>query len=153
MRVCSVGLAVAVALSAGACAGSSPTAASPATTVIVADAQAAPAGLPGWVIDTGVNGVSAVPLTCSDIECVESIQLQNMGPGCAANVDGSINVFSAPASTTSLTSSRAGLLIPSNPVLVPGQSVTVNVSVPNPAGRPDGYVVTVVLSWTNHACS
>ena len=153
MRLCAAGLAATATLCAVGCSSGSPTAASPVATVIVVGAPAPPAGLPGYVIDTGAGGKSDVPLTCSDLVCAETLQIQNTGPGCATNVDGAIDVYSAPAGLNSLLTSRSVLLIPYNPVLQPGQTVSVDVSVPIPASLPAGYVVTAVLGWTNHACS
>jgi hypothetical protein len=148
-----VRVALVLALSGHACSQGTPTTASSTANVIVVGAPAAPAGLPGYVIDTGSGGTSDVPLTCSDQVCVETIQLQNTGPGCAGNIDGSINLYLSPASPTSPLSTRAeGLLIPNNPVLAPGQVVSANVSVPPPGSLAAGYVVIAQLNWTNPTC-
>ena len=89
--------------------------------------------LPGFQIGSGAPGMSGAALTCSDQVCFETLQLQNMGPGCATNVDGNVNVFATPVSTTSLLASSTGAIrIPNNPTLLPGQVVSVNVSIPLP---------------------
>jgi hypothetical protein len=73
--------------------------------------------------------------------------------GCAGNVDGSISVYSAPASPTSALSTTAeGLLIPKNPVLAPGQVVSANVAVPMPASLAVDYVVIAQINWTSPTC-
>lgn len=118
---------------------------------IVVGAPAAPASLPGFVIDSGAPGVSDVPLICSDQICLETLQLQNTGTGCAGNIDGNINVFSVPASATSLlTTSTAAIRIPNNPTLLPGQIVLVNVAVPAPPAV--NHIDVAVLNWTNPSC-
>ena len=153
MRSGAVSLVLLLALSAGACSQNSPTAASSAATVVVVGASAAPAGLPGYVIDTGGAGTSDVPLTCSDQVCFETIQLQNTGPGCVTNVDGQINIYAAPPSLTSSLSTKGEcLLIPNNPVLAPGQVVSVNVAVPMPASLSVSYAVTLALNWSTPSC-
>ena len=143
--------AVALGVLSGACGGDS---AAPSATanVIVVGAAAAPAGLPGFVIDTGAPDASAVPLTCSALVCFETIQLQNTGTGCAGNIDGDTNVFAAPASVTSLlATANSNIRIPNNPILTPGQIVSVQVSIPIPAPTVN-YVVTAVLNWTTPSC-
>lgn len=151
MRSGAVRIALILALSGGACSGSTPTTASSTANVIPVGAPPAPAGLPGYIIDTGRGGRSDVPLTCSDQVCFETIQVQNKGPGCAGNVDGSIGVYSAPASPTSALSATAeGLLIPNNPVLTPGQVVSANVAVPIPLAVD--YVVIAQFNWTSPTC-
>jgi hypothetical protein len=142
-----------LAMSGGACSGSTPTAASSTGNVIPVGAPAAPAGLPGYIIDTGGGGKSAVPLICSEQVCFETIQLQNIGTGCAGNIDGSISVYAAPASPASALSTTAeGLLIPNNPVLAPGQVVSVNVAVPTPASLAVDYVVVAQINSTSPTC-
>ena len=151
MRIAAVLFVAALGALVGACAGSGPAAASSTANVIVVGTPAAPAGLQGFQIGSGAAGVSDVPVTCGTLVCFETLQLQNTGTGCAGNIDGNTNLFAAPASLTSLlTSSRSGLLIPNNPVLTPGQIVSVNIAIP-PAPAVN-YVVTVVLNWTNLAC-
>jgi len=145
-------VALAVAVLEEGCSGAGPAAATSTANVIVVGAPAAPASLPGFVIDSGTLGVSDVPLTCSDQVCVETLQLQNTGTGCAGNIDGNINVFSVPASTASLlATSTAAIRIPNNPALLPGQIVSVNVAVP-PAASAANYIDVAVLNWTNPSC-
>jgi hypothetical protein len=140
-------------MSGAACSGSTPTAASSTAKVIAVGAPPAPGGLPGYVIETGGGGKSEVPLICSDQVCFETIQLQNIGTGCAGNVDGSISVYTAPASSASALSTTAeGLLIPNNPVLAPGQVVSVNVEVPTPASLAVDYLVIAQINWTSPTC-
>jgi hypothetical protein len=142
-----------LAVSGGACGGSTPTAASSTANVIPVGAPPAPAGLPGYIIDTGGGGKSDTPLICSDQVCFETIRLQNIGTGCAGNVDGSIGVYAAPASAASALSAIAeGLLIPNNPVLAPGQVVSVNVMVPMPASIAVDYVVVAQINSTSPTC-
>jgi hypothetical protein len=150
MRTAAILFVVALGALGGACSGSGPAAASSTANVIVVGAPAAPAGLPGFQIDSGAPSVSDVPLTCSALVCFETLQLQNNGAGCAGNIDGNINVFSAPASLVSLlTTSNSSIRIPNNPVVTPGQIVSVNVAIPVPA---ENYVVTAVLNWINTSC-
>lgn len=141
----------ALAALCGACSGTSPATPSSATAnVIVVGAAAAPTGLPGFQIASGAAGLSDIPVTCSESVCFATIKLQNTGTGCAGNIDGTINVFSAPATPSSLLrSSTSGLLIPNNPILTPGQIVSVHVAIPI---ADVNYVVTAVLNWTNPTC-
>jgi hypothetical protein len=148
----SVAMLFAVAVLQGGCSGAGPVAATSTANVIVVGAPAAPASLPGFVIDSGAPGVSDVPLTCSNQVCLETLQLQNTGTGCAGNIEGNINVFSVPVSATSLlTTSTAAIRIPNNPTLLPGQIVSVNVAVPLAASAAN-YIDVAVLSWTSPSC-
>jgi len=152
MRSVAMLLTLALAGVAGGCGGADPVAATSAANVVIVGAQAAPASLPGFVIDSGTAGVSDVALTCSGQVCFETLQLQNTGPGCAGNVDGNVNVFSVPASATSLVAASDGAIrIPNNPTLLPGQIVSVNVAVPTPPAGVN-YVDIAMLNWTNPAC-
>jgi hypothetical protein len=141
----------ALAALGGACSGTSPSTPSSTTgNVIVVGAAVAPTPLPGFVIASGAAGRSDIPLTCSELSCFATIKLQNTGTGCAGNVDGNVNVFSAPATPSSLlTTSSSGFLIPNNPILKPGQIVSVNVAIPVPAVD---YIVIAVLNWTSPTC-
>jgi hypothetical protein len=143
---------VAFGLLAAGCSGSTPAGASALGNMIVVGAPAPPNGLQGFVIGSGGGGVSNVPLTCSALVCFQSIQLQNTGPGCATNVDGSVNIYTAPANSGSLERTLlSSLLIPNNPVLAPGRTVSINLNVPPPIA--DSYIVTLVLNWTSPSCS
>jgi hypothetical protein len=144
-------LTLALAGFVGGCSGVDPVAATVAANVVVVGAPAAPASLPGFLIDSGAPGMSDVALTCSDQVCFQTVQLKNTGPGCAGNIDGNVNVFSVPASTTSLLASTTGAIrIPNNPTLLPGQVVSVNVTVPSPAEV--NYIDVAVLNWTSPSC-
>jgi hypothetical protein len=143
---------VALGVLGGACSGAAPLATVPPANVIVVGAPAAPAGLAGFVIDSGAPGVSSVPVTCSALICYVTLQLQNTGPGCAANIVGDVNVFTAPASvTTLLVTANSSIRIPNNPTMTSGQIATVNVALPIPVPAVS-YVVTAVLNWTNPTC-
>jgi hypothetical protein len=145
-------LTLALAGFMGGCSGADPVAATSAANVVVVGAPAAPASLPGFVIDSGTSGVSDVALTCSDQVCFETLQLQNTGPGCAGNIDGNVNVFSVPASATSmLTASTGAIRIPNNPTLLPGQVVSVNVAVPSSPAAVN-YIDVAALNWTSPSC-
>jgi hypothetical protein len=154
MRIRAFLLVLALAASAAGCAGSN-TATTPSatTSVVVLGAPGAPSGLAGFVIDTGGAGTSDKSLTCSNAICYETIQLQNTGPGCAGNVDGTINLYSAPANLNSLvTGTKGQFLIPNNPVMTPGQVVSVNVEVPMPASQASNYAVILVINYTTPTC-
>ena len=150
MRPTGIVFVVALGALGGACSGAGVVSASSTANVIVVGAPAAPAGLPGFQIDSGAPNTSDLPLTCSAIVCYATIQLQNTGTGCAGNVDANINIFAAPASlTTLLSTSSVSALIPGNPILTPGQVVSVNVAIQVPGVS---YVVTAVVNSTNPTC-
>lgn len=119
--------------------------------VIVVGADPAPGGLPGFVVNQGSPGALQNPITCTAVVCYQTIQLRNNGTSCANNVNGQTQVFIAPVSSSSLVrNSSSGLLIPGNPPLLPGQTASVNVTIPE---QPSvSYVVIVVLSWTSTSC-
>ncbi len=152
MRSVAMLLILALAGFESGCSGAGPVTATSTANVVVVGATPAPASLPGLVFDSGTPGVSDVALTCSDQVCFETLQLQNTGPGCAGNIDGNVDVFSVPASATSLLATSTGAIrIPNNPTLLPGQVVPVNVTVPvTPAGV--NYIDVAVLNWTNPSC-
>jgi hypothetical protein len=50
-----------------------------------------------------------------------------------------------------LTTSTAAIRIPNNPTLLPGQIVSVNVTVPPPPATVN-YIDIAVLNWTNPSC-
>jgi hypothetical protein len=123
----------------------------PSTSVVVVGALQAPNGLQGFVINSGSPGSPNNPVTCAALVCYQTIQLMNNGANCAGNINGQTNVFIAPASSANLLrSSPSGFLIPGNPSLVPGQVVTVNVTIPE---QPSvNYVVTETLNWSAAVC-
>jgi hypothetical protein len=153
MRSVTLILSLVLAGLEGGCSGAGPAAATSTANVVVVGAQAAPAPLTGFVIDSGTaDGSAAVALTCSEDICYETLQLQNTGLGCAANIDGDIDVFSVPASTTSLMArSTSAVRVPNNPTLLPGQITSVNVAVPAPPAAVS-YIDVAVLNWTNPSC-
>ena len=135
-----------------ACGGADPAAATSTANVVVVGAPAAPPPLSGIVIDSGTPDASAVALTCSDQICVETLQLQNTGLGCAGNIDGDVDVFSVPASTTSLVArSTSAIRVPNNPTLRPGQITSVTVAVPAPPAGVS-YIDVAVVNWTSPSC-
>ena len=120
--------------------------------VVVVGANPAPSGLPGFVINQGAPGALQNPVTCAELVCYQTVQLLNTGPSCVTSVNGQTQVFIAPASTTTLVrTSSSGLLITGNPTLHPGQTVPVNVTIPEQP--PVNYVVTLVLNWVTSTCS
>jgi hypothetical protein len=142
-----------LAVSAAGCAGNTATSPTAATSVVVVGAPGAPSGLSGYVIDTGGPGTSDKQLTCSNLICYETIQLQNTGPGCAGNVDGTINLYAAPANLNSLvTTTKGQFLIPNNPVMTPGQVISVNIEVPMPGSQTSNYAVILVVNYTTPTC-
>lgn len=153
MRTILAGLLVSAFGVSGAGCHNNIVAVTPSTTanVVVLGAVPSPNGLAGFVINSGSPGAPNSPLTCASLVCFQTIQLKNDGTGCAGNVNGQTNVFIAPASSPNLLrSSSSGFLIPGNPTVLPGQVVTVNVTIPEqPAVN---YVVTEVLNWTIAVC-
>jgi hypothetical protein len=143
-------LSVCGVLSAGCTTVASPT--STTGQVVVVGANPAPSGLPGFVINQGAPGALQNPVTCAELVCYQTVQLLNTGPSCVTSVNGQTQVFIAPASTTTLVrTSSSGLLITGNPTLHPGQTVPVNVTIPEQP--PVNYVVTLVLNWVTSTCS
>jgi hypothetical protein len=138
-------------LSAG-CSNSVSTAPTPLAQVVVVGANAAPGGLPGFVINQGTPGAPQIPQTCAALVCYQTIQIQNTGIACANNINGQTQVFIAPASSPNLVrNSSSGFLITGNPALQPGQIATVTVTIPEQPPVP--YVDILVMNWTSGTCS
>ena len=123
----------------------------PAGEVIVVGAEPGPGGLPGFVINHGSASGPAIPFTCAALVCYQTVQLRNTGIACANDINGQTEVFIAPASAPNLLrSSSSGYLITGNPPLLPGQTVSVNVTIPEQPSTD--YVIMLVLNWTSSSC-